>query len=152
MKAALGLTVVLLAGCATSFRTDPSKIVVTVEPPTAICGASDNEVHPIVRIENKGRSNFGIWVLGPQGPPFEFSWLSYQVLNDAGEVSVDHGPGGHGPMPPSTLRISPGDSTLVVAPIYALNLGSHTAKYAIRIEDEDKNIYTTAQFSPCVAP
>jgi hypothetical protein len=149
MKRIALLSAFLVASCASSFRVDPTKISVIAEPPNERCGASDKEVHAILHVKNEGRAILKIWVLGPKGPPYELSWLSYEILNDAGGISWEHGPGGHGPMPPSTLRIGPGDSTTVLAPIYALNPNSYHSTYSVRIKDEDGNSYVTDKFSPC---
>ena len=139
-----------LLGCASSFRTDPTKIFLTVDPPSARCAESDGDIRVLLTVKNQGQSNLRIQVKNDQGPPYTLSWLSYDVLKGNGRVSVDHGPGGHGPILPDVLSVGPGDSTTLLAPFYAVKPDSHQFDFRIKIEDEDDNTYVTDSFRPCL--
>ena len=151
MKTITLLIAAILSGCATSYRIDPSKISVAVGPTSAHCGENDNEVRAVLMVKNEGRAVLTIGVDGKSGPPFDISWLYYVVLDDSGKVDWKHGPGGHGPMPPSTLRIGPGDSTSVSASIYQINTDNYSQKFRIKFEDLEGHSYTTSSFIPCIS-
>jgi hypothetical protein len=155
MKTVVVLAVVCFAGCASSYRVDPSRIIVSAEPASAVCGQNDREIKAVLNVENRSRGVLKIGVWAPPGPsarpPFEVSWIYYDVLKN-GSRAWEHGPGGHGPMPPNTLQVGPGDSAQLAAPIYELTPSDYSSKFSIRFSDEDENKYTSPPFLPCVSP
>ena len=150
MKILISLLPIFLLGCASSFRTNPTDIKLVVERPTIRCAEIDKTAYILLTVKNQGRSNLRIQVKNSKGPPYTLSWLSYDVLKSNGRPSVDHGPGGHGPILPDVLSIGPRDSTTLLAPFYAALPDSHQSRFHIRIEDEDQNAYITDDFSPCL--
>ena len=79
-------------------------------------------------------------------PPYDLSWLSYKVLSD-GAVDWRHGPGGHGPMPPSTLSIGPGESVEVVGSLYGLKPEDYARRFKIQFKDEAHNSLVSGAFN-----
>ena len=145
------IALTLFAGCATSHRADPSKIGIMVEAPTTACVEGDADIPVVIRVRNESRGVLKIGVDGKTGPPFAISWLYYDVFSDPPRPDDwKHGPGGHGLMPPLSLRVDPGDSTIVFADLYALGPDDQGRKFRIRMEDEEGHTYATDAFLPCV--
>ncbi|MGO4549577.1 hypothetical protein AB4059_00515 [Lysobacter sp. 2RAF19] len=153
-KACLAASMIVastLAGCAAErFRVSPGKVGVEVESPDVSCGERHREIPVKVHVHNDSAGILQIWIDDPVGPPYELSWLSYQVLNEAGKADWRHGPGGHGPMPPPTLKIGPGDRTELWAVLFDVGEADYGRSFRIRFEDAEKHTWTTDAFRPCV--
>jgi hypothetical protein len=155
MKVFLLLLALILAGCASSYRVIPSQVEVALVNATSQGKISEGTVNVPIRVTNNGPAVLEIGVdaaAGVPAEPFRISWLYYQVFTETGGVDVAHGPGGHGPMPPNTLRIGPGDSAKVTAVLYGLTAFDCPRTFRIRFQDLDDNWYTTEAFAPCTAP
>jgi hypothetical protein len=142
---------IVVAGCA-SHPVDPSGIGVALRPASVPCGESDRQISVLLDVSNASRGTLEIGVRGRAGPPFEVNWLYYEVLDgeEGGDVDFEHGPGGHGELPSSTLRIGPGDSTTVSAVLYGIGPEDYSKRFRIRIESMDSIVFTTEPFLPCI--
>jgi len=139
-----------LAGCAT---VDPARVKLDVEPITQICGASDREVPIHIRVRNDSQGKLKIWVdPGSRQPPYALSWLSYQILIDSGTADWKHGPGGHGPMPPSTLSIGPGKATEVVGSLYSLSPADYGKSFRVQFRDAAGHVFVSSSFKAGAVP
>ena len=149
MKLSALVFVTLIAGCA---AVDPAQIKLTVEPITQVCGASDREIPVRVTVRNESRGKFRVKI-DPYSnkPPYELSWLYYQILDDSGARDWEHGPGDHGPMPPSLLSIGHDDSTEVVAALYGLTPADYATNFRIQFKDTADHIFVSSPFKPCVS-
>ena len=129
----LMLATVSLAGCAT---VDPARVELDVEPITQICGTSDRAVPVRMHVRNDSQGTLKVWIdPGARQPPYALSWLSYQLLIDSGITDWRHGPGAHGPMPPSTLSIGPGEATEVVGSLYSVSPADYGKSFMIQFSD-----------------
>ena len=145
------LAVGLVSGCA-SYPVDPAMISVSVQPTSFPCGQNDRKIPVILHIENRSRGAFEISVRDKVGPPFQVSWLDFDVLNgsDGDGIDYDHGPGGHCLVPSNTLKVGPGDATTISAAVYEISQKDYATMFRIRIKDSDGHTYTTMPFSPCI--
>ncbi|MFM2287686.1 MAG: hypothetical protein RL684_829, partial [Pseudomonadota bacterium] len=78
------------------------------------------------------------------------SWLSYEILDDGGATDWEHGPGGHGPMPPSTLSIGPGDSSEMVGSLYSLVPADYAKSFKIKFKDLEDHTFVSSSFKACI--
>jgi hypothetical protein len=149
MKVLFAAFAILITGCAT---VDPARIKLVVEPVTQICGASDREAPIRLTVRNDSQGKLRIWI-NPKlrQPPYDLSWLSYQVLDGGGSTDWEHGPGGHGPMPPDTLSIGPGDSAEVVGSIYSLVPADYAKSFKIQFKDLADHTFVSSSFKACKA-
>ena len=139
---------IFISGCA---AVDSTKITLVVEPATQICGASDREAPIRMTVRNASQGELRIWIApNLRRPPYQLSWLGYQVLDDSGSVDWEHGPGGHGPLP-YTLSIGPGDSTEVTGSIYNLAPANYGKSFKIQLKDRDDHVFVSSPFKACVA-
>ncbi|UHQ20200.1 hypothetical protein LVB87_03285 [Lysobacter sp. KIS68-7] len=146
------IVVAAVAGCTSSrYRVVPGQVGVQVEAPEVHCGEQPRDIRVKVRIRNDSAGVLRITIDNPPGPPYKLSWLSYDVLDDAGNLDLDHDPGGHGPLPQPTLKMDPGDRTVLFAVLYDINEDDYARSFRFRIEDDDKHVWTTDAFRPCVA-
>jgi hypothetical protein len=153
MKAFFAVFAIFITGCITGCATvDPARIKLVVEPVKQICGTSDREIPVRVTVRNDSRGKLKVWI-DPElhQPPYALSWLSYKIVDEGGATDWEHGPGGHGPMPPSTLSIDPGDSTEVVGSLYSLVPADYTKRFKIQFEDSADHTFVSSSFKPCVA-
>jgi len=140
-----------LAGCtAARYRVAPGQVGVQVEAPDVSCGERHREIPVKVRVHNDSAGILQIWIDDRPGPPYKLSWLSYDVLDEAGNVDWRRGPGDHGPMPQPTLKIGPGDRTVLSAVLYDIGEADYGRSFRIRFEDAEKHAWTTDAFRPCV--
>ena len=149
MKALFLTFVIFITGCAT---VDPARIKLVVEPVKQACGASDQEIPVHLTVHNDSRGTLKVWI-DPKShqPPYALSWLSYEILDDGGPIDWKHGPGGHGPVPPSTLSIGPGDSTEVMGSLYSLSQADYVKSFKIQFKDLADHTFVSRSFKPCVA-
>jgi len=144
------LGTISLAGCAT---VDPARVKLDVEPVTQICGTSDRAVPVRIRVRNDSQGTLKVWIdPTSQQPPYALSWLSYQILIDRGVTDWKHGPGGHGPMPPSTLSIGPGEVTEVVGSLYSLSPADYDKSFRAQFSDVAGHAFVSSSFKACVVP
>jgi hypothetical protein len=149
MKVLLAAVAIIVAGCAT---VDPARVKLVVEPVTQICGFSDREVPIRITVHNDSQGKLRIWIdPNLSQPPYDLSWLSYKVLDDGGRIDWGHGPGGHGPMPPDTLSIDPGDSAEVVGSVYSLVPADYTKSFKIQFDDLADHTFASNAFKACIA-
>lgn len=140
-----------VSGCAASgYRVVPGQVGVQVEAPDVRCGEGHRDIPVKVRVHNDGRGILRITINDASGPPYQLSWLSYDVLDNAGNVEWRHGPGGHGPVPQPTLTMESGDRTVLSATLYDIGEADYSRSFRIRFEDEEKHTWTTDAFRPCV--
>lgn len=145
------VVVASVSGCiGSSYRVVPGQVGVQVEAPDVRCGGGHREIPVRVRVHNAGRGILRITINGASGPPYPLSWLSYDVLDSAGNVEWRHGPGGHGPLPQPTLTMESGDHTVLSAKLYDIGEADFSRSFRIRLEDEEKHTWTTDAFRPCV--
>ncbi|QSX74439.1 hypothetical protein HIV01_014800 [Lysobacter arenosi] len=152
-KYSLAVSMLVLSvapGCASLHRMTPDLVDVKVEAPVLECDRRRQDIPVSVRVQNGSHGVLRVWIDGASGPPYPLSWLSYEILDDAGNVAWRHGPGGHGPMAQPTLKIDPGDRTILAAMLYEVGEADNSRSFRIRIEDQDKNTWTTDAFRPCV--
>jgi hypothetical protein len=145
----------LLAGCASSYRVNPSKVDLALVGSASEWEKSNGTVHVPMRVRNNSRAVLEVGVDAAPGVPsgpVQISWLYYRVLTENGRVDLNHGPGGHGPMPPKTLRIGPGESASVIATLYGVSGNDCSRQIRVRIRDLEGNWYTTDTFAPCATP
>lgn len=148
MRVLLAAFAIFITGCAT---VDPARVRLVVEPVTQVCGASDREAPIRISVHNDSRAKLRIWI-DPElrQPPYNLSWLSYQVLDDSGATDWEHGPGGHGPMPPDTLSIGPGDSVEVEGSLYSLAPADYAKTFKIQFNDLDDHTFVSSPFKACM--
>ena len=149
MKAPFVTIAIFITGCAT---VDPSRIKLVVDPVKQVCGASDREIPVHLTIRNDSQGMLKVWI-DPKlhEPPYALSWLSYQILDDGGPTDWKYGPGGHGPVPPSTLSVGPGDSTEVVGSLYSLIPEDYAKSFKIQFKDSADHVFVSNAFKPCAA-
>jgi hypothetical protein len=141
----------LLSGCASWRSVNPALVAVTVDQPQAPCGELGAMIPVLLHIHNNSHGILKIWIDG-QSSPYELSWLSYKIIaaGPKHSISWEHGPGGHGPMPPNTLHIGPGDAALLVAPLYEVKRGDQSSRFRIEMSDTQDHVFTSEPFTPCV--
>jgi hypothetical protein len=145
--------VTAIAGCTASrYRVVPGQVGVQVEAPDVRCGERHRDIPVKVRVHNDSPGILRITIDDASGPPYKLSWLSYDVLDGAGNVEWQHGPGGHGPLPQPTLTMASGDRTVLSAMLYGIGASDYARSFRIRFEDEEKHTWTTDAFRPCVEP
>ena len=139
---------IFLAGCAT---VDPARVKLDVAPVTLICGTSDREIPVRVSVRNDSQGKLEVWIdPALHQSPYALSWLSYQILGDGGNTDWKHGPGGHGPMPPSTLSIGPGDSAEVVGSLYGLTPADYAKHFKVKFSDLAGHTFVSSSFKACI--
>jgi hypothetical protein len=149
MKVLYAALALAIAGCAT---VDPAQIKIAVEPVTQICGASDREAPIRMTLHNDSKGKLRIWIDPTlHQPPYDISWLSYKILDGGGATDWEHGPGGHGPMPPDTLSIGPGDSAEIVGSLYGLVPADYPKSFMIQFKDLDDHTFVSSSFKACKA-
>lgn len=140
----------LASGCASLQRMAPDLVDVQVEAPVLECDERRQDIPVSLRVHNGSRGVLSLWIDRASGPPYPLSWLSYEILDDAGNVAWRHGPGGHGRMAQPTLKIGPDDGAILSATLYEIGEAEYFRSFRIRIEDRDKHTWTTDAFRPCV--
>lgn len=149
MKVLFAAFAPIIAGCAS---VNPAQVNISVEPVTQICGVSDREAPIRMTVRNDSKGKLRIWIEPTlHQPPYEISWLSYKILDIGGATDWEHGPGGHGLMPPDTLSIGPGDSAEIVGSLYALIPADYPKSFIIQFEDLDGHKFVSSPFKACKA-
>jgi hypothetical protein len=149
--AAASIVAAAVVGCTSSrYRVVPGQLGVQVEAPDVQCAERHRDIPVKVRIHNDSAGILRITIDNRPGPPYKLSWLSYDVLDDAGDVDWDHGAGDHGPLPQPTLTVTPGDRTVLLAVLHDIEEADYGRSFRIRFQDEDKHSWTTDAFRPCV--
>ena len=150
------LTIVVasaVSGCTASrYRVEPRQVSLHVEAPDVPCGERHRDIPVKVRMHNSSRGILRIKIHDASGPPYRLSWLSYDVLDSAGNVEWRHGPGGHGRLGQPSVTMESGDRTVLSAMLYNIGETDYARSFRIRIEDEEKHTWTTDAFRPCVQP
>ena len=113
------------------------------------CGERHRDIPVKVRIHNDSAGIVRITIDSLPGPPYKLSWLTYDVLDDAGNVDWNH-VGDHGPLPQPTLTIKPGDRKVLLAVLYDIEEADYGRSFRVRFHEEDKHSWTTDAFRPCV--
>lgn len=152
-RCSLAVSMILLSmasGCASLHRMAPDLVDVKVEAPGLECDKRRRDIPVSIRVQNASRGVMRVWIAGDSGPPYPLSWLSYEILDDAGNGAWRHGPGGHGPLAQPTLKIGPGDWTMLSAMLYEVGEEESSRSFRIRIADQDNHTWTTDAFRPCV--
>jgi hypothetical protein len=138
---------IVIAGCAT---VDPAQVRLVVEPVNQICGVSDREIPVRVTVRNDSQGKLKVWIDSQSHqPPYVLNRLSYRILDEDGATDWKHGPGGHGPMTPSTLSIGPGDTTEVIGSLYGLAPADYARSFRIQFEDPDGRKFVSGSFKSC---
>lgn len=152
LRAAVMISVAALCSCvAWRERVDPSHVDVRVEAPDERCGGNPRKVLVKIHVRNDSRSNLQIRIADAPGPPYQLSWVAYYVLSSSGEFELNQNGGeGHGPIGEPMPIMEPGDSTVLLAPVYDIGEAEFGRSYRIRINDRDGNTWTTEAFRPCV--
>jgi hypothetical protein len=147
MKVLFAAFALIIAGCAS---VNPAQVKIAVQPVTQICGASDRESPIRMTVRNDSKGKLRIWIEETRHqPPYDISWLSYKILDNRGATDWEHGPGGHGPMPPDTLSIGPGDSAEIVGSFYDLMPADYPKSFMIQFTDLDDHTYVSSPFKAC---
>lgn len=136
----------LIAGCT---PLDPARVRVAVEPIAQSCDAANREVVVHMTVHNDSRAKLKIGIDPSPQPPYALSWLDYRILDEDGAIDWKHGPGGHGPMPPHTLTIDPGDKTELVGSLYDLAPVDYAKNFKIQFKDETGRVFVTSPFKAC---
>ncbi|BCT93631.1 hypothetical protein LYSHEL_26560 [Lysobacter helvus] len=143
----------LVSGCmASSHRVAPGQVGVEVEAPDVPCDAGHRDIAVKVHVRNDSRGTLRFWIRHVAGAPDALSWLSYAVLDSAGNAAAQHGAGAHGPLPQPTLTMAPGNRTVLSATLYDIGEAEYARRFRLRVEDQDEHSWTTAAFRPCVQP
>ncbi|WP_342315546.1 hypothetical protein [Lysobacter sp. FW306-1B-D06B] len=151
-RGSLTVSMILLSmasGCASLHRMSPDLVDVKVSA-SLECDERRPNIPVSVRVQNGSQGIMRVWIAGDSGPPYPLSWLSYEILDDAGNGEWRHGPGGHGPLAQPTLKIGPGDSTMLSAMLYDVGEEESSRRFRIRITDQENHTWTTDAFRPCV--
>jgi hypothetical protein len=149
----LAVGLALICSCA-STRLEPGQIAIAVDHASLRCSSETHTSAVQLILKNNGYRalRIGVDPVRAPAPPYPVSWLYYKVQDNPkqpDQVDWRHGPGGHGPMPPETLRIAPGDSTRILTPIYGLATADRAKQYRIQFSDLAGNGYTSEWFTPC---
>ena len=146
--------IALVSACTTMQDVAPGQVVAEVVPPKTPCGWHDERIRVSIRVKNGSQVPLELSIDEREtGRPYKLSWLSYDVEGVPREDDDGrHGPGGHGPLPPDTLRIGPGDWTTVWAEVYDLDTDDYARSFRIRLKGSaGDQAWTTDAFRPCVA-
>lgn len=136
----------IVAGCT---PLDPARVHIVVEPVVQSCNTPGKEIAVRLAVHNDSRAKLKIGIDPSSHAPYALSWLSYRVLDESGAIDWKHGPGGHGPMPPHTLTIDPGDKTELVGSLYGLTPDDYTKNFKIQFKDEAGHVFMTGLFKAC---
>jgi len=140
------LLALALTGCST-YQFESHAAVIGVHTHARSCYSKGTA--PVdLSIRNPGVTALRIYVKPtPTRQPYALSWLSYDVLDEAGDPA--NGPGGHGPLPQKQLTIEPGQSVAVIANLYDLSLHDRQLPRQIEISDADGKRYKSPLFKLC---
>lgn len=130
----------------------PDDVVISVVSLPA-CDPLPDPVRVELSIANRGEGTFRVYIDSTRGRPYDLHWLAYSVASDgpSGAIAAwELGPGDHGPMPPLTLSIGPGDATTVVAHLYNPAQADKSSRYRIRIRDLEEQRHLSEPFPICL--
>jgi hypothetical protein len=137
----------MVAGC-TTFPDKDSSAELAVEQLPKACWPYDRKIPIQMIIRNTSSKPIQLWIdAQSRTSPYELSWLSYQIQGADG--AMEHGPGGHGPLPQNELNIDPGDSAKVIAFVYDLSSLDYSKDLRVHVVDSTDKEYNSPYFRPC---